>query len=186
MRFLPVRGGVSARSEPFRDEIDEALWDAACRRADGIREFLKHRLGKMTAADVALLATGIEISRATAYRLIKLFRAGGAVMSLANRKRGRPQGRRVDDQREQIIRTTIKRHYLTRNRPTVSQLVRDVPTSCMSAGLKPPHRRTINARLDVDSSASRSSLGRAGWTRDAQNAAPHTCRSMASSQLQLI
>ncbi|WP_234843918.1 hypothetical protein [Sinorhizobium meliloti] len=33
-------------------------------------------------------------------------------------------------------------------RPTVSQLVRDVQTNCISAGLKPPHRRTINARLE--------------------------------------
>ncbi|RVL88408.1 helix-turn-helix domain-containing protein, partial [Sinorhizobium meliloti] len=78
-------------TEPFPDEVDEALWDAACRRADAIREFLKHQPGKMTAADVALLATEIETSRATAYRLIKLFRAGGTVMSLVDRKRGRPE-----------------------------------------------------------------------------------------------
>ncbi|WEX91792.1 DDE-type integrase/transposase/recombinase (plasmid) [Sinorhizobium garamanticum] len=103
----------------------------------------------MTAADVALLATEIETSRATAYRLIKLFRAGGTVMSLVDRKRGRPEGHRVlDDKREEIIRTTINRYYLTRNRPTVSQLVRDVQTNCISAGLKPPHRRTIKARLE--------------------------------------
>jgi putative transposase len=139
-------------SDPFPDEVDEALWDEACRRAEAVREFLKNRPGKMTAGDVALLATELAISRATAYRLIKLFRAGGTVMSLVDRKRGRPDGHRVlDDQREEIIRTTISRYYLTRNRPTVSQLVRDVQTNCMSAGLKPPHHRTIKARLeDID------------------------------------
>ncbi|MDX0852423.1 DDE-type integrase/transposase/recombinase [Sinorhizobium medicae] len=136
-------------TDPFPDEVDETLWNEAWRRADGIREFLKHRTGKMTAGDVALLATELEISRATAYRLIKLFRAGGTVMSLVERKRGRPEGHRVlDDKREEIIRTTISRYYLTRNRPTVSQLVRDVQTHCISTGLKPPHRRTINARLE--------------------------------------
>ncbi|WP_431105194.1 hypothetical protein [Sinorhizobium meliloti] len=98
---------------------------------------------------MALLATEVETSRATAYRLIKLFRAGETVMSLVDRKRGRPAGHRVlDDKREEIIRTTINRHYLTRNRPTVSQLVRDVQTNCISAGLKRPHRRTIKARLE--------------------------------------
>ncbi|MCO5965379.1 hypothetical protein [Sinorhizobium meliloti] len=52
-----------------------------------------------------------------------------------------PEDQRVlDDQREEIIRTTISRYYLTRNGPTVSQLVRDVQTICMSAGLRPPHR----------------------------------------------
>ncbi|WP_244562573.1 helix-turn-helix domain-containing protein [Ensifer aridi] len=106
----------------------------------------------MTAGDVALLATELEISQATAYRLIKLFRTGGTVMSLVDRKRGRPEGHRaLDDRREEIIRTTINRYYLTRNRPAVSQLIRDVQTNCMSVGLKPPHRRTIKARLeDID------------------------------------
>ncbi|PJR08450.1 transposase [Sinorhizobium meliloti] len=139
-------------SDPFPDEVDEALWDEACRRANAIREFLKHRTGKMTAGDVAVLATELDVSRATAYRLIRLFRAGGTVMALVERKRGRPEGHRVpDDKREEIIRTTINRYYLTRNRPTVSQLIRDVQTNCMSAGLKPPHRRTIKARLeDID------------------------------------
>lgn len=139
-------------SDPLPDEVDEALWDEACRRADAIRKFLKYRTGKMSAADVALLATELEISRATAYRLVKIFRAGGTAMSLVERKPGRPEGHRVlDDRREEIIRTTISRYYLTRNRPTVSQLVRDVQTNCISAGLRPAHRRTIKARLeDID------------------------------------
>ncbi|WKL23662.1 DDE-type integrase/transposase/recombinase (plasmid) [Agrobacterium tumefaciens] len=139
-------------SAPFPDEVDEALWDEACRRAEAVREFLKHRTGKMAAADVALLANELDISRATAYRLIKLFRAGGTVISLLDRRRGRPDGHRVlDDKREEIVRNTISRYYLTRNRPSVSQLVRDVQTSCLSAGLRPPHRRTIQARLeDID------------------------------------
>ncbi|WFU50712.1 helix-turn-helix domain-containing protein [Sinorhizobium terangae] len=41
---------------------------------------------------MALFATELKISRATAYRLIKLFRAGGTVMSLVDCKRGRPVG----------------------------------------------------------------------------------------------
>jgi putative transposase len=139
-------------TDAFPDEVDEALWDEACRRADAIREFLKHRTGPMTAADVKQLTTELEVSRSTVYRLIKLFRSGGTVTSLVDRKRGRPEGHRVlDAKREEIIRATLNRYYLTRNRPTVSQLIRDVRTNCISAGLKPPHRRTINARLeDID------------------------------------
>ena len=139
-------------NDPFPDEIDEALWDEACRRADAIREFLRGRTGNATAAQVADLGAEMEVSQATAYRLIKLFRSGGTVLSLVGRKRGRPEGYRVlDDQREQIIRATITAYYLKRTRPAVSQLVRDVQTNCTSAGLKPPHRRTIVARLeDID------------------------------------
>ncbi|MCT8999873.1 hypothetical protein [Chelativorans intermedius] len=74
------------------------------------------------------------------------------MLSLVDRKRGRPEGyRTLDGKREGIIRATIKAHYLNRNRPTVSQLVRDVHTNCISAGLKPPHRRTIMTRVrDID------------------------------------
>lgn len=110
------------------------------------------RSGKITAGDMALLAAELEVSRATAFRLIRLFRAGGSVMSLVDRRPGRPGGRRIlDDQREEIIRATINRYYLNKNRPGVSQLVRDVQTNCVSAGLKPPHCRRIETRLeDID------------------------------------
>jgi putative transposase len=139
-------------TDPFPDEIDDALWEEACRRADAIRGFLKSNPGGATAADVAELVAALGLSQATAYRLIKLFRTGGTVVSLVDRKRGRPEGHRTLDQtREEIVRATINAYYLKRNRPTVSQLVRDTQTTCMSAGLKPPHRRTILARLqDID------------------------------------
>ncbi|MFC5386463.1 Mu transposase C-terminal domain-containing protein [Aquamicrobium segne] len=139
-------------SDPFPDEIDEAVWDEACRRADAIRGFLRRHSDSTTAGDVAELAVEMDVSQATAYRLIKLFRAGGTVLSLVDRKRGRPEGHRtLDEKREKIVRTTIKACYLRRTRPTVSQLIRDVQSNCISAGLKPPHRRTIVARLhDID------------------------------------
>lgn len=139
-------------SDAFADEIDEALWDEACRRADAIRSFLVRNSTGATAAEVADLAAELSLSQATAYRLIKLFRAGGTVLSLVDRKRGRPEGHRtLDEKREEIVRSTINAFYLKRTRPTISQLVRDVQTNCISAGLKAPHRRTIVARLeDID------------------------------------
>ncbi|CAN7681990.1 DDE-type integrase/transposase/recombinase [Rhizobium sp. LjRoot30] len=146
-------------SAPFPDEIDDALWDEACRRAEAIREFLKRNPDGTTAADVADLAATMDVSQATAYRLIKLFRTGGTVLSLVGRKRGRPEGHRtLDDKREEIVHTTINAYYLKRTRPSLSQLVRDVQTNCVSVGLKPPHRRTVVARvkgLDVRKRAKR-------------------------------
>ncbi|MCK9553894.1 helix-turn-helix domain-containing protein [Aquamicrobium sp.] len=146
-------------SAPFPDEIDDALWDEACRRAQAIREFLKRNPDGTTAADVADLAAKMDVSQATAYRLIKLFRTGGTVLSLVGRKRGRPEGHRtLDDKREEIVHTTINAYYLKRTRPSISQLVRDVQTNCVSVGLKPPHRRTVVARvkgLDVRKRAKR-------------------------------
>lgn len=45
-----------------------------------------------TSRDVAELAADLGLSQATAYRLIKIFRGGGTVLSLVDRKRGRPEG----------------------------------------------------------------------------------------------
>lgn len=138
--------------DSFPDAIDEQLWDEACRRADMIRDFLKHRTSGSTIDNVAGLAAQLELSQATTYRLINLFNAGGNVMSLVDRKPGRPEGHRaLDEEREEIIRTTIASFYLKRNRPSISRLVREVQMNCISAGRKPPHRRTIEARLeDID------------------------------------
>ena len=139
-------------TDPHSDEIDEDLWNEASGRADAIRRFLKENPGRKTSADIARLARELDLSRASVFRLIKLFREGGTVMSLVERKRGRPVGHRtLDAAREEIIHAAINGHYLKRTRPSISQLVRDVQTDCLSAGLKPPHRRTIVARLeDVD------------------------------------
>ncbi len=75
--------------EPLPDEIDDALWDEACRRAAAIRQFLMRDSGQSTAADVADLASELELSQASAYCLLKRFRVDGTVMSLAETKRGR-------------------------------------------------------------------------------------------------
>ena len=42
--------------DSFPDAIDEQLWDEACRRADMIRDFLKHRTSGSTIDNVAGLA----------------------------------------------------------------------------------------------------------------------------------
>src|SRR5260221_8134179 len=119
-------------SDPFPEDVEEALWDEACRRADRIRDFLQHRPSGSTIGDVAGLAVALGLSQATTYRLIKLFRAGGTVMSLVDRKRERPDGHRtLDEKREEIIRTTIAGFYLKRNRPRISQLVREGEMNCI-------------------------------------------------------
>ncbi len=139
-------------TDALSDEIDDALWNEASGRADAMRSFLKDNPGRTSAADIARIAEELDLSRASVFRLIKLFREGGTVMSLVDRKRGRPVGHRtLDAAREEIVRLAIDKHFLKRTQPPISQLVRDVQTNCLSAGLKPPHRRTIVARLeDVD------------------------------------
>ena len=107
-------------NEPFPDEIADAQWVEAHRRADAIRRFLRNRPDSRSASDVLDLARELGVSKATAYRLVKAFRAGGTVVALVDRKRGRPDGHSVlDDAREEIIRTAINTVFLTPNRPSV-------------------------------------------------------------------
>ncbi|WP_297588240.1 hypothetical protein [Roseibium sp.] len=57
-------------NDRFPDEIDEALWDEACRRADAIRSFLKRNPDGATAADVSRLAVEMDVSQATAGKAV--------------------------------------------------------------------------------------------------------------------
>jgi putative transposase len=95
---------------------------------------------------------GIWLSRATVYRMIRLFRTGGTVTSLMDRTRGRREGfRTLDKEREEIIRQTIAGFYLKATKPPFSKLCRQVLVTCEKAGLQKPNWRTIKARVeDVD------------------------------------
>ncbi len=73
------------------------------------------------------MAWELGLSRATTYRMIRLFRAAGTVTSLMDRTRGRRHGFRVlDTAREEIIRQTITSFYLKPTRPPFSRLCRQV------------------------------------------------------------
>ena len=79
-------------TEPLPDEVDGAQWAEACRRAAAIRGFLESSSGQSTVAAIADLASELQVSQATTYRLLRRFRADGTVMSLVETKRGRPTG----------------------------------------------------------------------------------------------
>ena len=91
------------------DEADiqdgEPAWEEACRREDAIRDLLHRHPQGLTAAMVDEVAGQLGMSRASLYRLIRLFRASGAVTALMPRTAGRPQGLRLlDIKREAVIR----------------------------------------------------------------------------------
>ena len=135
--------------DPFPEEVAPQKWEEASRRADAIREFLSRNPHGSTIEEILELATAIGVSQATTYRLVKLFREGGTVSSLVDRKCGRRKDHRtLDKEREEMIRTTIARFYLKPTRPPFSRLVREVETNCFAAGLRAPNWRTIKDRLE--------------------------------------
>ena len=133
------------------DDDAEERWEEACRREDAIRDLLSRNPDGLKGKDVTDLAWELGLSRATAYRMIRLFRAGGTVTSLMDRTRGRREGfRTLDKEREEIIREAIAGFYLKPTRPPFSELCRQILVSCEKAGLQPPNWRTIKATVRWD------------------------------------
>ena len=125
------------------DDDAEKRWEEACRREEAIRDLLSRKPDGLKGGDVTDLAWELGLSRATAYRMIRLFRAGGTVTSLMDRTRGRREGfRTLDKEREEIIRQAIVGFYLKPTRPPFSKLFRQILVSCEKAGLPPPNWRT--------------------------------------------
>jgi putative transposase len=101
-------------NELFSDEIGDANWDQAHRRANAIRQ--RNPTDSPRVNEVLDLADELGVSQATPYRLIRAFRAGGTVLSLVDRKRGRPEGHSaLDEEREEIIRRQALRSCFLRN-----------------------------------------------------------------------
>src|SRR5258708_9862423 len=129
--------------DPVIDNDEQLRWDEACRREGAMRDLLRRRPEVVKGRDVADLAWELGLSRATVYRMINLFRAGGTVTSLMDRTRGRPAGyRTLDKRREEIIKQTIASFYLKPTRPPFSRLLRQGQTNCIMGGCKPPKLRT--------------------------------------------
>lgn len=122
------------------------------RREEIIRELLMREGARLSQEVIKDLTRDLGVSRATAYRMIKTFRACGTVTAPMTRPVGRPKGARVlDATRELLIRDAIEDFYLQPSRPKFSQLVREISKRCQKERLPAPNWRTIKARVhDID------------------------------------
>jgi putative transposase len=131
-----------------QNSVEAVIWAEGCRRYQAIRELLGPHRGRLSTCDVSDVARGLSVSRATLYRLIKLYRELGSVDALLPKRAGRRKGTRVlSGELERVIRTAIEEANLARPRPTLTSLVELVHARCLKSNLPLPHRRTIRARL---------------------------------------
>ena len=127
---------------------DEPDWDEACRREEAIRDLLRRHSQRLTHTAVDDVAGQLGLSRASLYRLIRRFRAGGTVTALMPSPEGRPKGLRLlDGKREAVIRQAVNDVYLKPTKPPFARLVHEVRVRCHQEGLEPPNWRTIRKRL---------------------------------------
>jgi len=143
-------------------QIDATPREAQTRlRTDAIRDIVLRAGDRLSQQHIDEVKGKLGVSRATAYRMIKTFRACGAVVDPTARPVGRPKGARMlDATREYLIRDTIETFYYTPQAPTFTRLFDEIQDRCRKNGLRPPNWRTVKSRLS-DIEAQMEARGRA-------------------------
>lgn len=127
--------------------MPDVAWEQAQLRTRLISELAERdRVGLDAAGRVAV---ELGISRRRVYVLLQRYRQGsGLVTELANRRSdGGRGGQRLAEPVEQVIRETIRKRFLTRQKRSVASVHREVARACAVRGLPAPARNTVAARI---------------------------------------
>jgi putative transposase len=132
------------------DEISQDRWERAC-----TLEAVVRRLAGMPSpgvAEIDFAASQLGLKRAYVYKLLARYRACPKTSTLVPGKRGRPcRTRLLDRAVDAVVQASIHDFYLKRERPRMSDLVRDIAFKCSEKQLKPPTYETVKRRVaDLD------------------------------------
>lgn len=119
---------------------------------DSPEEFLRYLLrrtgGQVTAEVVAAARERFGIPRSTLFRLAARFRKTQRASSLRPRKRGTHEGAvRLDPRTECVIAEQVDGFWLKKEKPSLAALLRRIREVCLTEGLSPPHRSTVQRRV---------------------------------------
>ena len=118
-------------------------------RTDAIRDIVLQAGERLSQEHIDEVKGKLGVSRSTAYRMIKTFRACGAVVDPNARPIGRPKGARMlDATREYLVREAIETFYFSPLAPTYTRLYEEIRERCRKNGLRPPNWRTVRSRVD--------------------------------------
>ena len=92
----------------------------------------------------------LKLSRSLVYQLVAQYRKRPQTSTLLLGHSGRPRGLRVlEPEREAVIDNAIQNYYLTRERPRIADLMREIVTVSRQQGLKLPNFRSVKRRQAV-------------------------------------
>jgi putative transposase len=128
-------------------DISDKRWAEAVWREPIIRSLTASERNSRAAVEAA--AKTLKLSLSQVYRLIRRFREGQHVtQSLVLDKPGPRKGAfRLPPEIEDIIEQAIETSYYRRERPTKEKLLKEIWANCRAAGLNPPSRKAISARV---------------------------------------
>jgi putative transposase len=105
---------------------------------------------ELTEGLVATASAELGISRSLVYRLVAKFRRLPQVSSLLPGKRGRKaSARALSVAAEAVVRDAIANVYLQREKPRLSDLLKEIQQQCRRKGLRVPNFRTVKRRVDA-------------------------------------
>ena len=131
-------------------DVPEDDWSEAVRREAAVRPLATADIKSRPVLDAAAADLGISTSQL--YRLIAQYRQHPVTGSLVITKPGPRKGTRLlSGDVEQRIEDAIDRIFKTRECPSVEKLRREIRADCRAAGLQPPSRKAIQARLSARS-----------------------------------
>jgi len=138
--------GESNLKPPRWQDASQSDWDLARRRETILRPLAELRALSHAIVDEAARELGLR--RSVTYRLIARYRQRPRTSSLLPFRRGRkPQSHFIDDRMKSLIDRSIRRYFLTQERPRMSDLMRQIAVACDEEGLKAPNYRTVKRRI---------------------------------------
>lgn len=139
-------------SPPDLADISREEWELARRRFEVLQPL--SQLKGRTRAHVMRAATDLGCSIALVYRLLARHAIDPRLTSCLPERRGRREGLlRLPPGTEETIQAAIEELYLTRQRPRVSVLIKEILRRCRTLGFPPPSRTAVELRLRKRSAA---------------------------------
>ncbi len=127
-------------------DVSEERWAEAVRREPVIRALADNT--RNSHASVRGAACDLGLSPSQVYRLVRTFREEPVTKSLVPDLPGPKKGTRLLPAAvEAIVEQTIDSEYKRRERPNQQKLIREIRASCKAAGVKPPSRKAVGARV---------------------------------------
>lgn len=127
------------------NELSENDYEEAAKRLKAIQD-LDQCLNKKERKE---LATKNNVSIATLYRWKQTYEKFGVLSSLVPKKKNGGRGKgRLDDSLEEVVDETINNFYLQPNKPSLSQLYREIKKRCLKESLAVPDYSTVRRRVN--------------------------------------
>lgn len=127
--------------------MSDSEWEQARTQAQVIARLAEHDKVGIDTADAA--AEQLGVSRRQIYRLLQRYRQGSGLVTdlLSGQSHGGRGGSRLPEAVEEIIRETIRTRFLSRQKPSMGAVHREIVRLCARQGLPAPSRNTVIARI---------------------------------------